>query len=478
MKTQVDTAQGYLKTVLANIFLIALSASAWALEGTGFGRTEDDARQRAASDLASAIQVQIKSVVESCTQVRGKHAEDCGSRVSSRTVTDLPMLGLKLDRIPGGSEPFGAKAILDRSSLPLYDQQLARWKKEYLAQADALKGASGRQQRHALLGRQMTALRVYQDHRLVATALGGKPEEAPGSEAALMAEQEKLEDRADSLAFAARLLLKDLSGVISRVEPLRASGSREVTPFGAAMADALRAEMTGRSGPSMRLSGEYRLLDNGEAELVLEVHEGHADGPGSLAGVRSVRLSKSALEGYRAKPLAANFEQLLKSGEAVSSQLRAEVVTTSGGSSAGLLFKSGESLKLAARVNRAAYFYVVGHVIRTDGQFSYLLPVQEGVGPAKFIQRVPADLANHYVELGEFTVEPPFGAEHLQIIASTDDPAKSLPPHEYDAKTGYYVLRNSQGNALKGLQGTRGLRPKASAERMVAEDTLTFTTSK
>lgn len=463
--------------VLVALSVWAAMGNCSAVEGVGYGASESDARQRAASDLAAAIQVQVKSVVESCTQVKGRKAEDCGSRVSSRTATDLPLLGLTYEQVGGGSEAYGAKARLDARALPLYEQQVLRWKKEYTAQADALKAIKDRQQRHAALSRQLASLRAYQDHRLVATALGATIEEAPGSEAALMLEREALEDRADSMSFAARLLMKDLTGVVSRAEPLRAAGSREVTPFGAAMIDALRAEMTGRSGPPMRLSGEYRVLDGGELDLVLEVHDGAAEGSGELAGVRSVRLTKSAYEGYRAIPLAPNFEQLLKSGEAVSGQLRTEVVTTSGASSSRLLYKSGDSLKLAARVNRAAYFYIVGHVIRSDGQFSYLLPVQDGDGPAKFVRRVPADHANHYLELGEFTVEPPFGAEHLQIVASTEDLAKALPAHEFDAKTGYYVLRNSQGNALKGLQGTRGLRPKPTAERMVAEDTLTFTTA-
>lgn len=460
----------------AGFLALALGcASAAALEGAGYGASADEAKQRAAADLAAAIQVQVRSVVESCTQLTARRAEDCGSRVVTRTAADLPLLGLSYESMPGGGEAHGAKARLDAAALPLYAQQIARWQKEYAAQAEAAKAAADGRQKHAALSRQLTALRALQDHRLVAVALGAQVDDAPGSEAALGAEREKLEERADSIAFAARVLMKDLAGTLARAEPLRAAGSREATPFGAAMADALRVEMTGRGGPPMRLSGEYRIRDDGDLDLVLEVRAGAS---GELAGVRGVRLARAAYAGYRAAPLAPNFEQLLKSGEAVSGALRAEVVTTAGGSASALLFRSGETLKLAARVNRAAWFYIVGHVIQPDRQFSYLLPVQEGAeGPARFVRRVPADLANHYVELGEFTVEPPFGAEHLQIVASTQDLASALPPHEYDAKSGYFLIRNSQGNALKALQGTRGLRPKPTTERLVAEDTLTFTTS-
>jgi hypothetical protein len=113
----------------AMLFALFAGNAADALEGSGYGRSEEEARQRAAADLAAAIQVQVKSVVESCTQLKGRQAEDCGTRVSSRTATDLPMLGLSYERIPGGSEAHGARARLDAGALPLYEQQLARCKK-------------------------------------------------------------------------------------------------------------------------------------------------------------------------------------------------------------------------------------------------------------------------------------------------------------------------------------------------------------
>jgi hypothetical protein len=192
-----------------------------------------------------------------------------------------------------------------------------------------------------------------------------------------------------------------------------------------------------------------------------------------------VRLARAGYAGYRAEPLAPDFEKLLRQGEAVSSDLRAELVTTVG--TRQLKFRSGESLKLAARLNRAGYFYVVGHVVRQDGQFSYLLPLQAGesgdTSEARFMRYVPADQANHYLVLGEFSVEPPFGTEHLQIIASTQRPKDTLPAARFDPSSGYFVIQGSSGNVQKGLTLTRGLKPKADAKVMVAEGTLTFTTS-
>jgi hypothetical protein len=461
------------RRALAAFGLSMVAGQVLALEGIGYGANEDAARRAAVADLAAAIRVQVKAVVESCTQVAGKKAEDCGSRVMNRAATDLPLLGLQYAAMPGGSEPYGSKARLEpAASAPLYRQQLERLQKDFKALQTSLAGAKTRHERHEILGRQLAAIRQIEDHRLVATALGSRVDDFAVSETAVLAEREKLEDKADSLQFAARLLVRDLKGSLAMLEPLRPANSREATPFGNALGDALRAEMSGRSGTGLRIGGEYRLLDTGDADIALEVRE---DWTGELLGVRTVRVAKAAFAGYRATPLAPDFERLLTTGEVVSDKLRAELVTSRGAQA--LRLRSGDNLKLLARVNRAAYIYVVGHVIQPKGQFSYLLPLQEGNNDARFVRWMPADQANHYVEVGEFAVEPPYGTEHLQIFASTENPTNALPPHQLDAASGHYMIRESRGNVMKAMVTTRALariQPKTIA---VAEGTLSFTTT-
>ena len=464
---------GHVRSVL---FLSVLCFSGWAfaLEGQGYGPSEEAARQAAVADLVSSIQVQVKAVVESCTQLVGKKAEDCGSRVLTRSVSDLPLLGLSFVKTASGREAFGARAqLLPETSMPLYASVLQRLNKDFLAGSAVLANTKGRAERYALLGRQLTTLLAIQDHRLVASALGLRSEEAPASEASLLAMRSELEDNADSLPYAAKLLLKELEGHVRTAEPLRPVNSREATPLGSALSDALRAELSTRVASALHLTGEYRLLDSGEVDVLLEVRD---EATRRVLALRSVRLLKAAYAGYRAEPLAPDFEKLLRQGEAISGDLRAELVTTQG--SQTLKFKSGESIKLAARLNRAGYFYVVGHVLRPDGQFSYLLPLQEGENDARFIRRIPADQANHYIEIGEFIIEPPYGTEHLQIIASSQPIKGVLPPYEMDPQSGYYKVSGSNGNAKAGLVKTRGLKPKvqAQAEAFIAESTLTFTT--
>jgi len=465
---------GALRRACLLVTLLACG-DALALEGQGFGIDTDEAQRHAVADLAAAIQVRINSVVESCVQVNRGKADDCGSRVMHRTATDLPMLGVRYQPLPGGLEPAGAKALLEmETSGPLYREKLDSMNRDFVAGTQALATTRDRRIRHALLERQIATLRAIADHRLVALALGMQVGDMPASEAALLNEREALEEAVDSIAFAARVLLKDIRGRALAAEPLTTPGSREATPLGSALADALRSEISGREGPRLRSTGEYRLLDTGDVDIVVELRN---EASRDLVGVRSVRLKRAGYAGYRAESLAPDFEQLLRLGEAVSGDLRVDLVTTIGARQ--LKFKAGETLKLAVRMNRAGYFYVIGHIVRPNSQFSYLLPLRDGqdIGDARFIQRVPADQANHYIELGAFTVEPPYGTEHLQIIASTQPPRESLPLTRFDPESGYYVIQGSNGSVKNGLALARGLKPKPDNKLMLAESTLTFTTS-
>lgn len=446
------------------------------LQGLGYGASVEEARQRAAADLVAGIQVRVQSVVESCVQVQGRKAEDCGSRVLKRTAADLPMLGLRYVPIPGEGERYGAKALLDaRDALPLYRQRLEQLRREVQASAEAVRASQDATQRLNALLRQLAALRAMADHRLVAVALGDAPAELPGTESALGAEIEVLTRTADSIGFAARLLLRELPGRLVNVEPVMPAGAAEVTEFGSALQKALYAEGAGGEGPALTARGEYRVLDNGYLDASLELRRLPE---GEVAAVRIVRLLPAAYAGYRTAPLAPDVDRLLREGVAVSAQLRVDVMTDRGTRS--LLFRGGESVRLLVRANQAGYFYVVGNVVREAEQFSYLMPL-DGVqgGPVqaeRFIRYLPPDKVNHYVEIGEFGVEPPYGTEHLQVIMSSRRPEGALPAARYIPASGYFEIVNSRGAVAATLGITRGLKAKGGDREAVAEGVLSFTT--
>lgn len=453
-------------------------SAAGVLQGFGYGPSPEEARQRAAADLVTTIQVQVKSVVEACTQVKGSTAMDCGSRVLRRTAAELPMLGLRYDAVPGESERYGARALLDpATALPLYRSRLAELTAQFAAARAALEKASDNRRRHELLTTQLTRLRAISDHRFVALALGDTVAEPDTSEAALGSELAALEDSVDSLTLAARVLLRGVDARFVRIDPPGRSDSDEVTPFAAALVDALRAEGLGRDGPDVRVGGEYRVLENGQVEVALEFRQART---GEVGAMRIARLQPAAYAGYRIEPRAPNLDRLLKEGVALSDTLRADITTGKG--SRDLLFEAGEEIRVLVRLNRSGYFYLVGHVVREGEQFSYLLPLDGAAAsdprpPASaFIRYVPPDEANHLIEIGTFTVIAPHGTEHLQLVASTGPLDRQLPATRFDADTGYHVIPGTAGDAAQGVSITRGLRLNRRQSVEGTEATLTFTT--
>ena len=457
--------------------LTLAATSAFAIEAVGYGASREEAQQRAAAELVSMIQVRVQSVVESCVQTRGREAGDCGSRVLKRTAADLPLLGLRYVAIKGDGEAYGAKAVLDgAAAVPLYRRKLADLRSEFAAGHAALEKAGDGRMRYELLTRQVACLRSLTDHRLVAVALGESVEEPPMSETELISAMAGLEQAADSLPFAARLLLKDIDGRVATVEAIVPAGSNDRPPFGEALGNALRAETRPQGAAPLTVRGDYRVLDDGRIDVVLELRR---LSDRKIIAVKTVQILPVAYAGYRAAPLAPDVDRLIREGMVVTGDFRIDVTTDHG--SRDLLFRDGESVHVLLRLNQPAYFFVVGHVVRESGeQFSYLLPMDGDAGGEnrrdRFIRYLPPDQVNHLLDLGAFDVIAPFGTEHLQIVASTVERNLALPATRYDGSRQYHVIDGTVGNARAGIATTRGIIPKSSGKVLSTEATLTFST--
>ena len=140
-----------------------------------------------------------------------------------------------------------------------------------------------------------------------------------------------------------------------------------------------------------------------------------------------------------------------------------------------MLFDEKDEVELFVKISRPGYFYVVGHVVKKEENFSYLLELSDTERDRRFIRYANADDVNKWLSIGRFEATPPFGIESLQLIASSDDPIDRLPSHPLDKKTELYVTAN---NAQQGITKTRALKPKRSEadKQYLTEAVLMFTT--
>lgn len=155
--------------------------------------------------------------------------------------------------------------------------------------------------------------------------------------------------------------------------------------------------------------------------------------------------------------------------EIVSSTFKSLLKTNKGGKQD--IFYEGEEIEPYVLLNRPGYYYLIGKINIKGKTLSYLVDLDNSTGVDKFVRYVNGQNTNKWMSLGAFIVEPPFGTENLQLVASTTE-IKSLPKHHYDEQYGYYFI----DNILAEAGTTRGIKKKNISEAIISKSDLQFTT--
>lgn len=216
-----------------------------------------------------------------------------------------------------------------------------------------------------------------------------------------------------------------------------------------------------------QLKGSYEILKDGVSVTYRVI-----DPRGSTVATRIAKLSNAAVKHIEYKPASLDFDRLLHEGYVVSNDFKAQLNTNHG--SEGLAFIEGDTIELFVKLNHPGYFYLVSH--NTTDEISYVLDLNESRGNRKFLRYVNADEVNRWLSLGEFEVTAPFGAENLQLIASSIDLIGNVPNVKFDPELELYVV--SARSADEAVIKTRGLKPKRTKKVKSSEATLTFATMK
>jgi hypothetical protein len=431
------------------------------LFGTGFGKTQDEARREALADLSSQISVTIQtSSALRESEVTGKgYNQNFVREVLTRS--ELPVIGATFayTEKSGSTE---CRAVLEKAVLALYESEL----KNLLADAKKLSTATD----ISSLSRLLSLSDQYVKFRLVMAVLGKTVvEEFPVSRTDIEARFEAAAGditSLDQLAKAAALIFKD-NGYY--VFPPEVQNSREITPFAAAIRERLTGALRTVPEPStaaLKLIGSYTVLDN-----AIELNLRALSETGITVQSATFKLKPSAYTGYRYTPETLSLEALAAQDLLVTNDLRADITTNRGKNN--LLFKAGETVKVLVKLSKPGYLYLVGHTQNADGKFSYLVPIHNGKTKRDFVLFVNTDDVNKWMEIGEFEITPPFGTETIQALASTADLIDQVPDFYFDSK-GYAVVGK---NPAEVAAKTRAILKKAgTGQTKTTETVLTFTT--
>jgi hypothetical protein len=453
--------------------LLACSAharSSWS--GTGMSdKSAEEARFQALQDLASTLKSDVRSAY---TEHTTNDAQNASYLLS--VTSDLPILGPDVNVQQRRQQHLAEVALLAERSLPLYMSSLQGLAREIESaiQLLAQEESTGAQE---LLWRQILAnLEDFERYRAVAVILGAKPDDiphVPATKAEAAASIFRLAETINSLDRALDRLLADMNQRDIFVHAPRARGSSLPTPF----ARLLQERMTGHVASVSELSRASYVLhgfyDYTDEAMDIVVHLRDRDGRTALS--RTVRIPHAVYKNFDYQPKELSFEGLLQTGLLVADELSIRIRTDQGDEN--LFFTEGQQLRLWVKATKACQIYVVGYTLKDNSRTAYLLPLQDNArGPDMFIRYISPSEANRWFELGEFFIQPPFGVESVQVIASTDD-GLPLPRYQFDNQTGLYLLQEGslQSTVEKAVTQVRALgRIRKTGER--AEATLSFVT--
>ncbi len=459
-----------MKKVVLFLYLSLLILNAQEWSAIGYGQTQKSAMNDALENLSKSIKTQVSS--EFTKEIKESNTKVSKTLHSKLTlISELPLLGTKLESFKL-RDSYEATATLEKeSALPLYKAELHQEQKLLREIKKELTKKQNSTHQLELILKALAIIEESYSYNMVLSSFNEKTVAMPLNEIELKSQLSHLESNINSIKLAAQIITQ---GLLSNNEsvyiyPPKAPNTKETTPFASVITKVLKAETKSVSHPKetqFLLRGSYETLDN---QMVLHYALYDVIKRKNIRS-KTIFIKQEAYKGLRTKALNIDFSSLLESGQIVTNQFQTMIKSNKGDS--GLLYEEGEEIELFIRLNKTGYYYIVGYTQNDKNKFSYLLQLNDASGHDAFIKFVHADMANRWVSLGSFTIEPPYGIETLQIFAS-DQKINTIPPYTHDEQSGFYLIDK---DITKGLSKTRAIMFKKSKKALHSEASLSFTT--
>ena len=450
------------------MLLISVELYASQFIATGYGDTQELARSQSRAALSESLWVEIKSEFNSVTREDGQTK----SQQKLSSFSEVPLLGASSECIQKSRGDYFCETILDtNSALKLYIRESEIIQKRLLSLQEALRDKKQKNRQYQLLTDIVSNYEKLQQFLRVIRLMGSDYEApVPVDIENTHTQIFKLENSINDLSTAAAVVKRGLPDKSYFVYPPTPIGSSQATQFSKLFRDEIQGQL--RSVKNLNqsdayLKGHYHVLNDA---MVLTYQA--FDTNGVIIASRILRLHPDAYSELQYQTTNIDFETLLHEGYIVSNEFKAELNTNHG--SEYLLFSTGEEIELFVKMNQPGYFYIVSH--NSESNVSYLLEMNDAPGKRAFISYVNADDSNRWISLGKYEVVPPYGTEHLQLIASNLDLIDKLPYTVYDSESmlHHVVSKGVEEAVIK----TRALKPVNRKKQKSAESSLTYTTVK
>jgi len=456
------------------------------LTGFGFGKDVEEAKRNALADLASQIEVEVQSSVESIISELTKNGKTADSEDSvksfSKTKSELPILGYKYsvskkkESFKKKSEEkyiYEGKAVLDYEvSAPLYDARLKDLKIGIEKNYKSLLNAKKTSEKEIVLSSLLSDIIQFNKIKIICVFL--KCRNIPEliiTETEIKLQLLGLENKVDSIDFAVKKIASNIDKKMIYVYPPTTRDSHEITQFAGIVKDNLSKYIKTAGEPDKAvyvMKGQYDILKDGIVLSYKLIDESF-----NVIKTAVIKLQPEAYSGMEINPKNIEFDRVLHDTGTAVSDFRLDVSTNKG--KTDLLFKKKDIVEIFVKLNKPGFIYAVGYVNKNGDKYCYLMEMFADVTPEKrkFIRRIDGDDANKWLNIGAYEISKPYGLESLQFIASSADLIERLPSYRYDKENGYYIISK---DAFKGVSEVRGLKIISNKEVKSCESVIMFTT--
>ena len=467
------------KTIFIFFLVLCLNlAYSIEIKGVGYGKDEIEAKLFALNDLSSQIEVEVSSQFSQIMTEFSKTGNSSSQEFTEsivKTKSGLPIIGVKYNVLKINDKNFKYKteSILDsKTSLNSYEAKLSSLKEEIQKLNNILNQKQTSAEKIETLNLLFSKIYSFNKYKIVTIFLGSTNiPKLDTSDGEIKSKILELENAIDTIDMGAKKLTAGIDKTNVYIFPPSAKQASGITQFGSAIKDYVSKYIKTTDNvyyADFFLKGNYNILKDH-----IEVIYNLTDKDNNVLMTKIVKFLPKSYQNYEYEPKSPDFDTLLTDGYVVSNDFKIEISTNKGKSN--LLFKQGEEVEIFVKINRPGFFYIVGHVVKDTDKYSYLLEIGSGADNLKrnFIRYVNADDTNKWLSLGQFSVEPPFGIESLQVIAAKDDLIDKIPSFTYDNDMGYYVVSK---NPKEAVTKTRALKPIKNNEVISSEAVLLMTT--
>jgi len=446
------------------------------ITGTGYGNTKKDSQKEALSDLSSEISVDVKSHFKSYQKLIGKEYQKESEKLID-TFSNLPIKGAKF-YFSNDDESVKTTAILDsKIALKLYMDELKKLQKEIAFLDLKLETTKDKNLKYNVLKLILKNIDSFEKNRVVARLLGAKNLPSLNiTKSEILVQLKAFQTKSPTLEIASDTLTKGITEDKIYINPIKPSGSEEVTQLAKILKEKMATHLNSVRYPKQAnyiLRGKYEILKD-SIFITINLY----DMNNNIIKTNTAILEKSAYENISYKPKTKTFDRAMNSGFVKSGKLSVNIGFRGYERENGIDLKNGDEVDIVVKTNKPICYYLIGYTLKNREKFAYLLPI--GSDDSPFINYITGDDVNKNIIIADnVPIEAPFGRETLQIFASTLNKDAScplkVPKCEYN-ENDYCVIKLAPSKVISKARGLNLAHRRVKIEK--AENSINWTSFK